>query len=137
MAIIVRGVTPLLEVFDMHRSVEFYRDVLGFEVVQTWKPDGHFYWAMLKLGGAVLMLNGRYEDDKRPRQPDEHRSAGHGDTELYLDCSNVDGAYSHLRAAGCPVEEPKSTHYGMRQVWVTDPDGFKLCFQSPSKNDEA
>ena len=132
MIINVRGVTPLLEVFDMNRSVAFYRDMLGFEVVQTWKPNGHFYWAMLKLGGAALMLNGRYEDEKRPKQPDARRCAGHADTELYFDCPNVDEAYAHLRAAGCQVEEPTTTHYGMKQLWLTDPDGFKLCFQRSS-----
>ncbi|HEY4146252.1 VOC family protein [Pinirhizobacter sp.] len=29
------GVTPLIQVFDMPASVEFYRDKLGFEVVSA------------------------------------------------------------------------------------------------------
>jgi glyoxylase I family protein len=81
MAIHVAGVTPLLEVFDMRRSVAFYRDVLGFDVVQEWAPDGNLYWAMLKLGAAVLMLNARYEVAAQPAEPDAARSRrahGHG-----------------------------------------------------------
>jgi catechol 2,3-dioxygenase-like lactoylglutathione lyase family enzyme len=31
----IRGVAPLLQVFDMPTSVRFYRDKLGFEVVST------------------------------------------------------------------------------------------------------
>jgi glyoxylase I family protein len=84
MAITVRNVTPLLEVFDMDQSVAFYRDRLGFQVVESWRPDGHFYWALLKLGDTVLMLNSRYEDGQRPAQPDTQRAAGHADTELFL-----------------------------------------------------
>ena len=129
MAINVRGVTPLLEVFDMRRSVAFYRDVVGFEVLQQAEPDGHLYWAMLKLGDAVLMLNARYEADAQPAAPDAKRAAGHADTELFFDCPDVEEAYRHLRDAGQAVEEPQTTHYGMRTVWVTDPDGFRLCFQ--------
>ena len=72
MPITATNVTPLLMVYDMRRSVAFYRDVLGFEVVQTWEPDGHLYWAQLKLGGAVMMLNAEYEDDQRP----PHHPAG-------------------------------------------------------------
>jgi hypothetical protein len=32
MAIDVRGLVPLLQVFDMPTSIRFYRDVLGFEL---------------------------------------------------------------------------------------------------------
>lgn len=35
MAVEVRGVCPLLQVYDMPTSVRFYRDTLGFEVVAT------------------------------------------------------------------------------------------------------
>ncbi len=34
MGITVRGLCPLIQVFDMPRSLHFYRDVLGFEEVQ-------------------------------------------------------------------------------------------------------
>jgi glyoxylase I family protein len=35
MSIAVRSVCALLQVFDMPASVRFYRDVLGFEIVET------------------------------------------------------------------------------------------------------
>jgi catechol 2,3-dioxygenase-like lactoylglutathione lyase family enzyme len=40
MCIEVRGVCTLLQVFDMPTSVRFYRDVLGFEVLQTSPREG-------------------------------------------------------------------------------------------------
>ena len=46
MAIDVRGVCPLVQVYDMPTSVRFYRDTLGFEVVTT-SPhlgDDKFHW---------------------------------------------------------------------------------------------
>jgi uncharacterized glyoxalase superfamily protein PhnB len=50
----------------------------------------------------------------------------------------VDGAYQHLRAHGVEVEEPKVAPYGMKQLYVKDPDGYNLCFQWPanSTNDQ-
>ena len=43
MAIEVQGMAPLLQVFDMHKSIAFYCDVLGFEIVRTdGKPAPHF-----------------------------------------------------------------------------------------------
>jgi catechol 2,3-dioxygenase-like lactoylglutathione lyase family enzyme len=128
MPITASYVTPLLMVYDMRRSVAFYRDVLGFEVVQTWQPDGRLYWAMLKLGDAAVMLNAEFEDDQRPPTPPPRREPGHG-LILYFGCADVDEAYGHLRANGCEVASPQTAHYGMKQVFVSDPDGFELCFQ--------
>jgi glyoxylase I family protein len=34
----VEGVAPLFQVFDMPASIHFYRDLLGFEVINTSKP---------------------------------------------------------------------------------------------------
>ncbi len=132
MPIIARKLTPLMQVFDMRRSVAWYRDVLGFEVLQTHEPDGHLHWAMLKLGDSVLMLNAKYEDDVQ-LEARSVRVEGHSDLTLYFDCQNVDEAYQHLLAKGCDVAPPVTRYYGMKQVTVADPDGYELCFQQPVK----
>ena len=43
------------------------------------------------------------------------------------------GAYEHLRARQVTVEPPTVAPYGMRQLYVKDPDGFTLCFQWPAE----
>jgi catechol 2,3-dioxygenase-like lactoylglutathione lyase family enzyme len=132
MSIDVRGVCVLLQVFDMPTSVRFYRDVLGFEVVQTSPREGdQFDWGLLRLNGAEVMLNTAYEQDSRPSQPDTSRVAGHDDTCLYLGCPDVDAAYRHLLAHGIEVKEPKVAPYGMKQLYLRDPDGYGICFQWP------
>jgi glyoxylase I family protein len=132
MPIDVRGLAPLLQVFDMPASVHFYRDLLGFELVATSQPGDRFDWALLRLNGVELMLNTAYEDGERPPSPDPARTAGHADTGLYFGCADLDGAYRHLRASGIDIDEPVTRHYGMRQLTVTDPDGYSLCFQWPA-----
>lgn len=123
------SVTPLFQVFDMRKSVAFYRDVLGFEVLHTHEPDGHLYWAMLKLGSAVIMLNAKYEDHLRPPTPD--KTPDHDDITLYFACPDVDAAYEHVIAKGVKVRPPETVHYGMKQLTIRDLDGFDLCFQQP------
>ena len=132
MAIDVRGLTPLLQVYDMPTSVRFYRDVLGFQMVTTSPELGpdRFHWIMLRLGDAELMLNTVYEyDDERPGVPDAPRVAAHDDTGLFFACPNVDAAYEELRGKGIEVKEPIVTGYGMKQMYLHDPDGYNLCFQ--------
>jgi glyoxylase I family protein len=133
MPIEIRGLTTLLQVFDMPTSIAFYRDVLGFEVISTSNPGSdRFGWALLKLNGIELMLNTAYEDHDRPAVPDPARIAAHEDTILYFGCPDVDAAYAHIRARGVDVkEEPKIVPYGMKQLYLLDPDGYGLCFQWP------
>jgi len=134
MAIEIRGMAPLLQVFDMPTSIAFYRDVLGFEVVTTSKPRGEYFdWALLRLDGVELMLNTAYEEDARPLAPDPARIAAHDDTAIYFGCPDVDAAYAYLRTLGVAADEPKVAPYGMKQLYVHDPDGYNLCFQWPAK----
>ena len=128
----VRGVTTLLQVYDMPTSVRFYRDVLGFEMVSHSPVLGEdrFHWCWLRLGGAEVMLNTAYEfDEERPVPPDPARVAAHGDTGLFIACPDVDAAYEELRAKGVDVKKPHVAPYGMKQMSMQDPDGYRLCFQ--------
>jgi glyoxylase I family protein len=134
MSIEVRGVCALLQVFDMPTSVRFYRDVLGFEIIETSPRDGdQFDWGLLRLNDAQVMLNTAYEQEYRPARPEPARVAAHGDTCLYFSCPHVDSAYQHLRAHGIDVKQPKVAPYGMKQLYVNDPDGYSLCFQWPAE----
>jgi len=133
MGIDIRGMAPLLQVFDMPTSIAFYRDVLGFEVVTTSQPRGEpFDWALLRLKGVELMLNTAYEQAARPPAPDPARIAAHDDTAIYFGCPDVDAAYAHLRRRGIAAKEPVVAHYGMKQLYLHDPDGYNLCFQWPA-----
>jgi catechol 2,3-dioxygenase-like lactoylglutathione lyase family enzyme len=115
----------------MPTSVAFYRDVLGFELVETSPPRGtdDFDWGLLRRGGIEIMLNTAYDHDARPEAPEEQRVASHDDTALFFGCRDLDGAYRHLRQSGVEAEEPRVAPYGMRQVWLRDPDGYVICFQ--------
>ena len=135
MPLAVRGLAPLLQIFDMPTSIRFYRDVLGFEVVETSQPTAPgdcFHWALLSHGGVELMLNTAYEDDDRPPAPDPARAAAHADTAIFFGCPDVDGAYEHLRAQDVRVDAPTLTSYGFKGFSVADPDGYQLCFHWPA-----
>ena len=134
MSIELRGVCTLLQVFDMPTSVRFYRDILGFEIVQTTSREGdQFDWGLLRLDNVEVMLNTPYERDERPAQPDSARVAAHRDTCLYFGCPDVDAAYRHLKTQGIAVEEPEIAPWGSKQLYVRDPDGYQLCFQWPAE----
>ena len=130
MAIEIRGLAPLFQVFDMPTSIKFYCEGLGFEIAASdGKAVPHFDWALLRLNGWEIMLNTAYEKDDRPPAPDPMRIAAHEDASIYFSCPDVEGAYAHLQQKGIKSKAPKIAPYGMKQLYLTDPDGYVLCFQ--------
>jgi glyoxylase I family protein len=133
MALTVRGLCPLLQVFDMPTALRFYRDVLGFTEVEKSGQGDDVGWAWLRQGEASVMLNTAYDVGERPPAPEPARVEAHADTSLFLGCEDLEGAYAHLVAHGVKADPPKTAPYGMRQLHVTDPDGYGLCFQWPAR----
>jgi glyoxylase I family protein len=133
MAITLSGPCPLLQVFDMPLALGFYRDVLGFRVLQSSGEGDQVGWVWLGLGDAQLMLNTAYDEGERPSGPDPARVAAHQDTILFFGCRDLDGVHAHLAAPTIHADPPRTTHYGMRQVYATDPDGYLVCFQWPAE----
>ena len=129
MTLQIGGHGLLLQVFDMPTSIAFYRDVLGFTVASDVPSDGRCDFAMLELHGTELMLNTAYEAEDRPAGPVASRYAAHGDTGLYFDCADVDEAFAHLRALGVEVSPAVVREYGMKQIYLKDPDGYEICLQ--------
>ena len=138
MGIDIRGLAPLFEVFDMPASLAFYRDKLGFRVTGDSGQGDESGWVMLELGGATLMLNTMYEDNfQRPPMPDAARVAAHHDTCIYFSCPDVDGVYEYLLGNGIKANPPSIAPYGMKQLYLSDPDGYNLCFQWRASNGSA
>jgi uncharacterized glyoxalase superfamily protein PhnB len=128
------GLTPLLGVFDMTRSLAFYRDRLGFEVVmaspEVETAEGRFsHWILLRHGAAELMLNTQYDSNERPASPDRGRQAGHTDVCLFIGCADIDAAYRELSGRGLKADPPELAPYGLKTFSVSDPDGYLVVYQ--------
>jgi catechol 2,3-dioxygenase-like lactoylglutathione lyase family enzyme len=130
MAITTQGMTTLLQVFDMQRSLQFYCDKLGFELVDKAGPDDDIGWVTIQLNEVYLMLNTQYEKNDRPATRDQGRFMAHTDTCLYFSCADPDEIYDHITQKGIIAEKPKVVPYGMKQLYFLDPDGYNICFQS-------
>lgn len=117
---------PLLFVEDIVRSAEFYLIPLGFVLAEKWEPDGKLAWCRLERGGSAIMLQQAEAEDG----PVDHRGHGVG---FFFNCDNVDALHVELTQRGLDLEPPTIAFYGLKQVFLKDPDGYELCFQSPAR----
>ena len=128
----VKEVVPFLHVSSMERSVRYYVDGLGFTMKHKWVVDGKLRWCWLALGGAALMLQ-EFPTDGH----DSWVSAGKvGEgVSLYFTCENALAIYHEVRIRGIEASEPQVGN----AMWVTglsDPDGYRLYFESPTDTPE-
>jgi len=121
----LRQLWPLLFVQDLDRSIAFYRDRLGFDVVAHDSINDRIYWCRLERGGASLMLQQAEAEDG----PAAGR--GHG-VAFYFVCNDADAFHAEFTARGLSLEPPSVAHYGMKQLFVPEPDGYDICFESPT-----
>ena len=118
-------VVPLLWVRNMANSLEFYRQ-LGFEVVETWEPESAIQWCSLRFGDAQLML--QQTEDSTATNVQEADGSG---IELYFVCSDLKALYQRYSRAGLKSTKPRTAFYPMEQIFLRDPDGRSLCFETP------
>lgn len=139
MALDIQGMWPLLQVFDMATSLKFYCHLLEFKIhatdQNTIAPNHNWVW-LVRGENVHLMLNTAYEPDRRPQTPDPRRVAAHGDTCLYFAALDVDAVYAYLQQKGIESDAPRVAPYGMKQLYLHDPDGYGICFQRRVEKEE-
>jgi uncharacterized glyoxalase superfamily protein PhnB len=118
----LRSASPSFTVNDLDRSVSWYRDVLGFGVEETWKDDdGKVVGVSLKAGDVSFMVG--QDDWKKGRD----RKKGEG-FRIYCETQkNVDDLAKQIETKGGRLDSgPTDQPWGVRDISLTDPDGFKI-----------
>jgi uncharacterized glyoxalase superfamily protein PhnB len=122
----IRELVPLLFVDDIVRSAGFYCDQMGFKITGTWEPDGKLSWCRLQRDGSAVMLQQACEEDG----PAESRGRGIG---FFFICDDAEAVFNEFSQRGLQLSPPEDAFYGMKQVFVKDPDGYELCFESATQ----
>ena len=121
----IQTLWPLLAVDDLESSLAFWQDLLGFKLVgQAESDDGHIFWCRLERGNSSIMLQAAEAEDGPAK------ARGRGVT-LYFVCDDVDALYQEAVSRGLRVDPPTVAPYGMRQLYVPEPNGYFVCFESP------
>ncbi|MEL7113572.1 MAG: VOC family protein [Pseudomonadota bacterium] len=112
-------------VADIHRSVAFYRDQLGFSVAQIWGEPPSF--AIADTPRASIMLKqGDGDENAKRATPNKDRVGGLWD--VYIWVQDLEAVKSFLTGANTAHSEPEEMSYGCTEIVVTDPDGYLICF---------
>ncbi len=121
----MRLLHTMIRVGDLDKSIAFYRDILGMELLRRKDfPEGKFTLAFLGYGdeseNTVLELTHNWETTGY----DIGNGYGHiaiGVDDVYAACDRIKAAGSHV------VREPGPMMHGSTVIaFVEDPDGYKI-----------
>src|SRR6202030_1827755 len=114
--------SPSFTVSDLEKSLAWYRDVLGFAVEETWKnDDGKVMGISLRAGNVSFMIG--QDDWKKGRD----RKKGEGFRLFCKTKGSVDDLAKRIEAKGGRLDQgPTDEPWGVRDISLTDPDGFKI-----------
>ena len=129
----VNSVVPMLLVTEMERSVNWYVNGLGFTIVNTWMPDGKLRWCWMELGGAALMLQQLRPQDRDQMGMNPFWGAG---AALYFQCQDAVSLYRQFSARGIEATEEPAVGNGNWEVFLLDPDGYRINFVSATSYSE-
>jgi catechol 2,3-dioxygenase-like lactoylglutathione lyase family enzyme len=127
---------------SIDRSLEFYRDLLGMELVFRWNPDAPYIrelvgYPTVDIHGAILRVPGTdmflelLEYNNVTRQTVDMGNANIGNGHIAFHVDELDPLYERLTKAGVKSVSPPVTptigpNKGGRAVYLIDPDGFRV-----------
>jgi glyoxylase I family protein len=129
-----------MSVANLERSLRFYRDLLGMEVVAREAFSGALYETILALrdasGEVALVKLGNLElelfefSSPAPLSGDLARPVcNHGITHFCIEVSDIDNEYQRLKAAGVTFHCPPLEFPGYaKATYGRDPDGNVIEF---------
>ena len=132
----VQQAVPFFGVTNMEASLRFYLDGLGFKMTNQWipdraedNPDGRIRWCWLELGGAAIMLQ-EFRPGDGPKE-----TLGKG-VNVCFQCEDALALYREFKSRGIQMRKRPFVGNRMWVVPVTDPDGYRMEFESPTDSPE-
>jgi uncharacterized glyoxalase superfamily protein PhnB len=133
----MKKLTPNLMVKDVKETVEFYKNILGFELVMavpetqdgvlTEIPtDKKVVYALVKNNSVEIMFQTEKSlKDDVPAFANVHIGAS---ISLYVEVENLEDFYSKAKDKVEIVKDLFTTWYGMKEFYIRDNNGYILCF---------
>jgi lactoylglutathione lyase len=120
-----------LKVADLERSLQFYRDTMGFaEMMRLNRDDGTLALVYLRITDTQFLE--LFPNGEGDRVPAPTRTAIN---HFCLECSSLEATAGALRLAGIRLTvEPKIAADHNYQCWIEDPDGNRIEFMQMGPN---
>ena len=115
-----------LMVEDVNRTIEFYADSLGFELLTSVPEEGKFDWAMMRRDGVEIMFQARSNlGEEIPALADAPIG---GSLTFYTEVTGLKDLYDGLEGKVAIVHDLHTTFYGTQEFAFRDCNGYTFAY---------
>ena len=115
-----------LMVEDVNRTVEFYADSLGFELLTSVPEEGKFDWAMMRRDSVEIMFQARSSlGEEIPALADAPIG---GSLTFYTEVTGLKDLYDGLEGKVGFVQDLHTTFYGTQEFAFRDCNGYIIAY---------
>ncbi len=117
----------MIYVKDVERGMQFYRDWLGFKVIEDFRYEGRAVYARLRApgGDGTIALH----------QAGPGASVASDGVRLYFEVGELDDFCRRLRQRGFVfTQQPQMMPWGWRHAYLNDPDGHEISLYWAGEN---
>jgi len=117
----------MIYVKEVDRGLHFYRDLLGFKLIEDFRYEGTPVYARLRApgGDGTIALHQAGPDD----------SISSDGVRLYFEVRNLDDFCSRLQQKGFYITQlPRMMPWGWRHAYLNDPDGHEISLYWAGEN---
>jgi len=124
---------PVLFVTDIHRTLDFYVNRLGFTESWRHEDDGKALVAQVDRQGCALIFSSQWPDKAGTGVMFVSLNVGAPTDQLNVEAETavLDALRAELEGNGVKVDDGE---WGYRLLVVRDPDGNELWFNYPNTN---
>jgi catechol 2,3-dioxygenase-like lactoylglutathione lyase family enzyme len=109
----------MIYVKEVPRALAFYRDLLGFKLIEEFKHDGISLYARLHAPGGEGTIALHLAGPGTPMASEGVR--------LYFEVRDLDGFCRKLQTKGFYITQmPRVMPWGWRHAYLNDPDGHEI-----------
>ncbi len=105
---------------DFQKSLAFYRDVLGWQMLDSLEGRSATHYAIFSGGGVRIMLRQSAASGKR--------AAANSAPTLHLDIHDVHKRFAQVPSGDHIVSPPTENEFGRLHFVLSDPDGNLFVF---------
>ncbi len=123
---ILQSLTPNLMVKDVNLTLDYYINILGFELLQTVPEKGILDWAFVKLGEVKIMIQKETSIQLEYKELKQYKSGGA--LTFYIKVKGLQKWYETIKDKTNVIKSMHKTFYGANEFAIIDLNGFILTF---------
>jgi len=123
----IQSFSPNLMVYNVQDSVDYYQELLGFELVQSVPNEKNMLqWAMMKKNNFIIMF--QEIENMQSEIPYFKENSPGGSLSFYIKIENIQLFYDNVKESYRLVSDLNKTFYNTLEFSISDINGYILTF---------